>query len=439
MLLFAFTGVMRASAEQGNVRADQVIEQGFEAGLGDWTMNHCHSSSGPTSSYGGNTGNYAFRFYYTANYTQYLISPELDDNDGVNLTFYAARYSSNYPETFKVGYSSTTNDPTEFTWDSEVTCTTMYGAGAYQGYSYDFPAGTKYVSIACTSNDQFYMFVDDITVTATEPAPAPTPGETVEVTIGDPTSTAVNSYIPGYTLYDYAISQQIYTADEIGVAGTIETLTMWLKNNSSYARNINVYMTEVEATEFASNTDWVSMSADDMVASFTIENAYNAPIEFAIPLSTPFEYSGTGNLVICFQDVTGQWSSGLGGVEMAANGNQSLYAYRDGTVYDPSNPGVNGTLLAKKNVIKLSIMTSGGGAQTAFSTTPDVLDLGYRPNGAWMAPYLFNLNSNVGAVTVNALDFSGITSHLTLNCRLLLAETTHSKLQCQQAQQRQVR
>ncbi len=413
MFLFAFTGVTRANVQQN--RDDQVIEQGFEDGLGDWTMNHCHSSSGPTSSYGGNTGNYAFRFYYTANYPQYLISPELDDNDGVNFTFYAARYSSNYPETFKVGYSSTTNDPTEFTWGSEVTCTTMYGAGAYQEYSYDFPAGTKYVSIACTSNDQFYLFIDDITVTATEPAPAPTPGETVEVTIGDPTSTDVSSYIPGYTLYDYAISQQIYTADEIGVAGTIETLTMWLKNNSSYARNINVYMTEVEATEFASTTDWVSMSADDMVASFTIENAYNAPIEFAIPLNTPFEYSGTGNLVICFQDVTGSWSSGLGGVVMDAAGNQAIYAYRDGTVYDPSNPGVNGTLLAKKNVIKLSITTGGGGTST-FATVPEVLDLGYRPNGAWMAPYVFNMKSNVGAVTVNALDFSG--NYFTYNAEL---------------------
>lgn len=413
MLLFAFTGVTRANVQQN--RADQVIEQGFEDGLGDWTMNHCHSSSGPTSSYGGNTGNYAFRFYYTGNYPQYLISPELDDNDGVNFTFYAARYSSNYPETFMVGYSSTTNDPTEFTWGSEVTCTTMYGAGAYQEYSYDFPAGTKYVSIACTSNDQFYLFVDDITVTATEPAPAPTPGELVEVTIGDPTSTDVSSYIPGYTLYDYAISQQIYTADEIGVAGTIETLTMWLKNNSSYARNINVYMTEVEATEFASTTDWVSMSAADMVASFTIENAYNAPIEFAIPLNTPFEYSGTGNLVICFQDVTGSWSSGLGGVVMDAAGNQAIYAYRDGTVYDPSNPGVNGTLIAKKNVIRLSI-TTGGGEPTAFSTTPSVLDLGYRPNGAWMAPYTFAIKSNIGAATINALDFSG--NYFTYNAEL---------------------
>ena len=389
MLLFAFTGVMRASAEQGNVRADQVIEQGFEDGLGDWTMNHCHSSSGPTSSYGGNTGSYAFRFYYTTNYPQYLISPELDDNDGVNFTFYAARYSSNYPETFKVGYSSTTNEPTEFTWSSEVTCTTMYGAGAYEEYSYDFPAGTKYVSIACTSNDQFYLFVDDITVTATEPAP--TPGGIVEVTIGDPTSTTTSSYVPGYALYEYSISQEIYTADEIGVAGTIETLTMWLKNSSSYARNINVYMKEVEATEFASNTAWESFAAADMVVSFTMPNGNATPIEIALPLDNPFVYSGTGNLAICFQDVTGQWSSGMGGVEMDAAGNQAIYAYRDGTVFDPSNVGVNGTLLAKKNVIRLAILTGGGAAGPAIVSNPDIIDLGFRPNGYWMAPYTFEL------------------------------------------------
>ena len=66
-----------------------------------------------------------------------------------------------------------------------------------------------------------------------------------EVTIGDPTSTSSNSYLPSYTLYDYSFTQQIYTADEIGMSGTITTLTMWLKNTSSYARNFNVYMKEV--------------------------------------------------------------------------------------------------------------------------------------------------------------------------------------------------
>ena len=190
----------------------------------------------------------------------------------------------------------------------------------------------------------------------------------VEVTIGDPTSTTTNANLPGYTLYDYSISQQIYTADEIGVAGTINTLTMWLKNSSSYARNINVYMKETEASEFASTSAWESFTASDMVASFTMPNENSFPIEIALPLDNPFVYSGTNNLVICFQDVTGQWSSGLGGVEMDASGNQALYDYRDGTVYDPSNPGVNGTLLAKKNVIRLSIMAGGGTPEPPTAT-----------------------------------------------------------------------
>ena len=39
----------------------------------------------------------------------------------------------------------------------------MYSSG-YSNFTYDFPAGTKYVSIACTSYDQFYFFVDAIKI-----------------------------------------------------------------------------------------------------------------------------------------------------------------------------------------------------------------------------------------------------------------------------------
>ena len=237
------------------------------------------------------------------------------------------------------------------------------------------------------------------------------------VTIGDPTSTTTNSYLPGYTLYDYAISQQIYTADEIGVGGTINTLTMWLKNSSSYARNINVYMKEVSESTFASNTSWVSMTASDMVGSFTMPNNVSTPVETPITLSTPFAYSGNGNLVICFQDVTGQWSSGLGGVEMAANGNQALYAYRDGTEFNVSNPGVTGTLLAKKNVVRLNITTGGGGGgggagagEQIFAMQDeqivDTVYVGARPNGCWMEPFTFQLINTGAATTITNIDWT---------------------------------
>ena len=224
-----------------------------------------------------------------------------------------------------------------------------------------------------------------------------------EVTIGDPTATTVNSYLPTYSLYEKSFTQQIYTADEIGMAGTINTLTMWLKNSSSYARNLNVYMKEVEETSFASATAWVSMSSSDLVGSFSLANGISSPVETAVELTTPFEYTGAGNLVICIQDVTGSWSGGAGSVVNTTTEYQAIYAYRDGTTYDPSNPGVNGTIVKVKSVVMLDITPAGGGG--ALTTTPDVLDLGYRPNGAWMAPYVFTINGT--GTTVTALDFSG--------------------------------
>ena len=224
-----------------------------------------------------------------------------------------------------------------------------------------------------------------------------------EVTIGDPTATTTSSYLPTYSLYEKSFTQQIYTADEIGMAGTINTLTMWLKNSSSYARNLNVYMKEIDETSFASNSAWVSMSDSDLVGSFSLANGISSPVETAVELTTPFEYTGAGSLVICIQDVTGSWSGGAGSVVMTTTEYQALYAYRDGTTYNPSNPGVTGTRVKVKSVVMLDITPAGPGG--ALTTTPDVLDLGYRPNGAWMAPYVFTINGT--GTTVNALDFSG--------------------------------
>ena len=192
-------------------------------------------------------------------------------------------------------------------------------------------------------------------------------GEVVDVMIGDSTATTVDSYLPTYSLYDYSFTQQIYTADEIGYGGTINSLTMWLKNNSSYARNLNVYMKETGDASFADGSAWVSMTDGDMVASFTLDNGITDPVATKVILSTPFEYSGSGNLVLCIQDVTGEWSSGAGGVVMETSVNQAIYHYRDNYVYDPTTPGVNGYTMAKKDIVKLNITPNGG-------DTPDIPD-----------------------------------------------------------------
>ena len=148
----------------GGAWAQTQITQDFENGLGDWTKANCHSNSGVINTYTPtHSGTNMFRFYYMTT-PQYLISPEIDATGGGTMSFYYARYSGSYEESFKVGYSTTTNDPTAFTWGDEETCTNIFTSEGYLEYTYDIPAGAKYVAIACTSPDRYYLFIDDIKI-----------------------------------------------------------------------------------------------------------------------------------------------------------------------------------------------------------------------------------------------------------------------------------
>ena len=135
--------------------------EGFENGIGNWTVSF--NSSLVSGSYGVHSGSYAFCFHWTTNPPQYLISPELTGADnGVEVSFYYYNQSTYYTETFQVGYSTTTNAVSAFTFvGSEITA-----PHEWTEYTETFPAGTKYVAIKNTSYDAYYMCVDDFTFTA---------------------------------------------------------------------------------------------------------------------------------------------------------------------------------------------------------------------------------------------------------------------------------
>ena len=149
-VLFSFT----------SARAQQSLpyEYGFETALADegWTTVDCHNNTGINNSekYEGSS---AFRFFYSKTPPQYLISPEFDGATAVNMTFWYKAQSSNYTETFQVGYSTTTNDVSEFTWGDEMATNNT----SWQQYEAEFPVGTKYVAISYNSNDQYYLFLDN--------------------------------------------------------------------------------------------------------------------------------------------------------------------------------------------------------------------------------------------------------------------------------------
>ena len=187
-----------------------------------------------------------------------------------------------------------------------------------------------------------------------------------DVEIGDPNDagTTGSYYLPYYTLYNYGISQQIYTAEEIGMAGTINSLTLWLYNGGSNTlptMNISIYMKEVDRSAFESTTDWEALTDADLVySSNNLIVTNTAAQEYEFTLDNPFTYNGTSNLLIAIFNNTGSYKSGLYSLVFTATG-QAMSAQRDNPgAYDITAPGVTGTARAFKNVIKLDVTPSGG-------------------------------------------------------------------------------
>ena len=177
------------------------------------------------------------------------------------------------------------------------------------------------------------------------------------VEIGDG-GTTNNSYLPGYNFYNYSLTQQIYTADEIGMAGTINSIA-FKNTGAEKTRTYNVYMLLTDKETFSNGTDWVAMSDDDLVFSGSLTFTVGEWTE--ITLETPFAYDGTSNLLVGVADVTSSYSSSphMACLVFSAT-SQAIRAYRDGSAYDITAPGVSGSVLNVKNQIQLDITPGGG-------------------------------------------------------------------------------
>ena len=136
---------------------------GFEdySDLDTWSMVECQVNT-DIRNYAYRNGSRSFCFYNTNTPPQYLISPLLDGSAGVALSFYYKNADNTYPETFMVGYSTTTNDVSAFTWGDEITANDKSN---WKEYTQKFPVGTKYVAVKCTSNNKYYLYLDDFTLT----------------------------------------------------------------------------------------------------------------------------------------------------------------------------------------------------------------------------------------------------------------------------------
>ena len=172
-----------------------------------------------------------------------------------------------------------------------------------------------------------------------------------EIQIGSGNSTDYN--LPTHSNYDYSLTQQIYTAEEIETAGggdgTINSISFY-NAGSEKTRTLEVYLANTDKASFANSSDWIAITSNNLVYSGSV--TFTAGTWTTITFTTPFAYDGS-NLAVIVDDNTGSYSSGLSCRTFTASSTQSIYSRRDNYDIDPSNP-INGTPVTTKNQIKLS-------------------------------------------------------------------------------------
>lgn len=136
-----------------------------------WTEKSCHSSSENynVGASGVHEGTYVYRFYYNSNPPQYLISPELATSTYPLSVSFWYKANASYEESFKFGYSTTDTETSSFTWEDEVKTKST----TWTEYTTTCPAGTKYICIAYTANDKYYIYIDDLNIEEASPYTTP--------------------------------------------------------------------------------------------------------------------------------------------------------------------------------------------------------------------------------------------------------------------------
>ena len=233
------------------------------------------------------------------------------------------------------------------------------------------------------------------------------------VEIGTGTSTTYQ--FPVNSLYKYSFTEMIYSAEEIGTAGTIYSVAFHFNGNNVLDRSVVMYMKNVDRSTFSSSSDYEDVTSADLVFTGTLSSeAVDGWV--TLTLDSPFVYDGYSNLMIAFDDNTGSWSSRYFYYTTAAS--TGLCYYSD--TYDP-DPYELGSYSGSKTVsgnrpnVQIDMTPGGGGQQMdklhvkyviGEEEIIDSLNMGVRPAGAWMEPFNFIMYTDGPAYTVSVLDFT---------------------------------
>ena len=166
-----------------------------------------------------------------------------------------------------------------------------------------------------------------------------------EIIIGDGND-GTEGNVPTNTNYNYTISQQIYTAEELGgEAGLITSYSFKKSDDIFYygnavdvTRTFDVYVLNTDKESFSSETDYVDVTTGTHVFSGSVHFA--AKDEWTtIVFDTPFLYEKGRNIIISINDVTGSFTSAaVPFYQFTTDEYRSIVKYNDNNEYNSLNP-----------------------------------------------------------------------------------------------------
>ncbi len=256
---------------------------GFENGMPGWSQvdyNHIlNIDYTGINEEARHEGTYGYKFqHYSDETPQYLISPRLPGNTPVRVSFYYRNTSISASQIgkFKVGYSTTTSDISDFHWGDEQTA----GQAQWMLYDNDFPSGTRFVAVqSYAQNTDLYL--DDFLFEASSSLARPTGLSVSE--LGDQRVTLKWNAAEGATDYIYQYRQENVSnwSSETSVKGTNATLdnltantTYVFRVKARYANGSSNYVTFPFLTEGPMETIPHEQDFENGMGGWRLENGY---------------------------------------------------------------------------------------------------------------------------------------------------------------------
>ena len=271
------------------------------------------------------------------------------------------------------------------------------GTGAFTSSITGLTPNTQYYMRAYATNSEGTAYGDQVMFTTTGSSSA-------VISIGDGTATSYTNPIGTY--YNYSITEQLYTAEEIGMAGTISSISFYYMGIAAKDFPIAVYMANVDVADLSTG---ISLAEAEQVFSGTLSVPATAGW-VTINLDSPFAYDGTSNLLIGVNKGYLYYFSGQTWQGTTTSTTMARYTQNDNNGYTTST--VPGSMQANRPNIQLEI-TAGGGQVcekptdiTASQVTPNSVTLNWTENGT-ATEWQISLNGDTNnLITANSNPFT---------------------------------